>query len=186
MALEKIVASLSTPGAQSQYKTIANIGIKVSAAIEKLDEIGLSFDDPDCGLYRNIAEVRDDLVSAQVMADDRCDLILRADEDPQNGWKALTRYEKVIGSSSKSTNPEREKVFADCLKKVQEEKKKKMKITGPQFARSVQQPSQQSTTQQPFLFGPGWEPGNGTSGHSQGLGYEYLIFCFLVSFICLI
>ena len=135
--IEKTVESLSTPGAQSQYKVVAGIGLRISGAIEKLDEIGLSFDDPDNVLYKSLAAVRADLATAQKLSEDRCDLILRADEDPQNGWKALTRYEKVVGASSKSSNPEREKVFAECLKKVQEDNKKKTKVTGSQFARSL-------------------------------------------------
>ena len=177
LTIEKKVASLSTAGAQSQYRAIATIGLKLESALEKIDEMQLSLEDPDEPMYLSLSNLRQDLLSAQEIGKDRCDLIVRADEDPHNGWRALTRYEKLI-ENGKSTDPEKEKMFADCLKKVAEEKKKKSKVTGTQFA--------QSLAPRPFRGGPGYAPGNSSYGSAQG--YNYIQFahrsvCFFFVFI---
>ena len=141
------------------------MGLKLESALEKIDEMQLSLEDPDEPMYLSLSDLRKDLISAQEIGKDRCDLIVRADEDPHNGWRALTRYEKLI-ENGKSTDPEKEKMFADCLKKVQEDKKKKTKVTGSQFA--------QSFSSRPFRGGPGYTPGNSSFGSAQGYNYILL------------
>ena len=152
LAVEKRVSSLKTEGAQSQYRTIAKMGLKLQAAAEKLDELSLSLEDTEDPLYRALAEIREDVSGAQEIGQERLDLIVRADSEPEFGWKAITKFEQAI-QNSKSSNPEREKLFSECVRKVKEEKKKKPnnKVTASQFGASL--------LQRPFHGGPGVAPG---------------------------
>ena len=150
LSIEKSVSDLSSDGAKSQYRAFANMSLRIDSAIEKLEEVALSFDDPENPLYQTLASVREDLASANEVASNRCDLIKRADEDPANGWRALTEFEKMA-ENKKASNPERAKMFTECLKKVSDEKKKKNKVTAPQLGASI--------NQRPFLYGPGYNPG---------------------------
>ena len=151
MGIEKRVSALKTEGAQSQYRAIARIGLKLKAATEKLDELSLSLEDTEDPFYGALAEIREDISAANDISQERLDLIVRADSEPEFGWKAITKYEQAI-MNNKSPNPEREKLFSECVKKVREEKKKKTsKVTAPQLAASLQRP---------FHPGPGFAPGN--------------------------
>ena len=150
LSIEKSVSDLSSDGAKSQYRAFALVSLRIDSAMEKLEEAALSFDDPKNPLYQSLASVREDLASAKEVASDRCDLIRRADEDPANGWRALTEFEKM-SQNKKASNPERAKMFSECIKKVADEKKKKNKITAPQLGASL--------SQRPFPMGPGFNPG---------------------------
>ena len=151
LSVEKRVSSLKTEGAQSQYRTIARMGLKLQAAAEKLDELSLSLEDTDDPLYRALSEIREDVSGAQEIGQERLDLIVRADSEPEFGWKAITKFEQAI-QNGKSSNPEREKLFSECVRKVKEEKKKKpSKVTASQFGASL--------IQRPFHGGPGVTPG---------------------------
>ena len=114
LSIEKSVSDLSSDGAKSQYRAFAIMSLRIDSAIEKLEEVALSFDDPENPLYQTLASVREDLASANEVASNRCDLIKRADEDPANGWRALTEFEKMA-ENKKASNPERAKMFTECL-----------------------------------------------------------------------
>ena len=171
LAVEKRISTLKTEGAQSQYRTVAFIGLKLEAAAEKLDELSLTLDDPQDPFYIALASIKEDITKAQDLGNERLDLISKADSEPSVGWKALTKYEQAL-QNSEVKNPEREKLFSECVKKVTEEKKKKAKVTAPQFA----------TSMRPFQFGPGL-----ASGYTSYPGRVLLgsCFIFLPSLLCL-
>ena len=151
LSIEKSVSGMKSEGAKSQFRAFANMNLRIESAMEKLEEAALTFEDPESPLYQTLASVREELSSAQEIGIERCDLIRRADEDPVNGWKALTEYEKMA-QNKQASNPERAKMFSECVKKVSDEKKKKNKVTAPQLAASL--------SQRPFSVGPGFTPGS--------------------------
>ena len=87
------------------------------------------------------------LTEATSDAEERLNLILKADADPRYGWKAITVFEEKQKLDNK--DPEKEKVFAACLKKVQENEKKTKSIT---------------SSSRPFRSAPGGQPGYSQQG----------------------
>ena len=172
LEVEKRVSALKTDGAQSQYRSLALMGLKLQSAVDKIDELRISCEDTDDPMYLALSSVREDLSSAQEIGQERLDLITKADSEPEVGWRALTKYEEVL-KSGKSSNPEREKLFAECVRKVKEEKKKKAtKVTAPQLAASLHRP---------FQSGPGYSSGyNGFTSqgyeHIQGFPFRFYQF----------
>ena len=150
LSIEKSVSVLKSDGAKSQFRAFSTMNMRIESAIEKLEEAALTFEDPENPLYETLASVREELSKAKEIGIDRCDLIRRADEDPLNGWKALTEFEKM-SLNKQASNPERAKMFSECVKKVSDDKKKKNKVTVPQLAASL--------PQRPFPSGPGANPG---------------------------
>ena len=114
----------------------------VSQTLERLEDDG------------NEKRARDDAV-VDVMeeavgdADDRIDLIFKADTEPKYGWKAITALDEKKKLSSK--DPEKDKAFAACLKKVQDADKKATKSHSQSQGRS-------------FRGAPGGNPGYSSSG----------------------
>ena len=159
LEVEKRISALKTEGAQSQYRTIAFMGLRLDSACEKIDELSLSLEDPDDPTYMALSSIKDDLLAAHELGKERLDLITKADSEPNVGWKALTKYEQAV-QNSKSSNPEREKLFSECVKKVNEEKKKKSKVTAPQLAASL--------NARQFRSGPGYSSGYNSFGAKQG------------------
>ena len=147
--LEKKVQSLSTPGAKSQYRAMATIGLKIESALVKLDEITASLPVSEGILRDSLSSLRKDLSSAEDISEERCALIVKADDDPANGWQALTRYEKLL-EVGKGGNPDQEKLFSECLRKVEEEGKGKSKAARYRFTSSVD-----STDSSDFSFPQG-------------------------------
>ena len=162
LSIEKSLSGLKSEGAKSQFRAFATMNLRIESSIEKLEEAALTFEDPENPLYQMLASVREELTSAKEIGSERCDLIRRADEDPINGWKALTEYEKMV-QNKQASNPERAKMFSECVKKVSEEKKKKNKVTVPQLSASL--------SQRPFPAGPGVTPG-GFYGFQQQYGAQ--------------
>jgi hypothetical protein len=161
LSAEQKIASLKTPGAQSQFRCISKMSVKLDSSIVKVDDLMLSQDSPEDPTYKALASIREGLAEAKEIASDRADMILRADVDPKNGWQALTLYEekKRQGSQDK----EKDKIFAECIKQVQENRKKQ-----PSSAKTTQ--SYQSVSKWPFRYAPGGKPGY--NNYSQG-SYAY-------------
>ena len=84
--------------------------MRIDSAIDKFEEDALTLEDPDNPLYKILASIREELSAAKEIGTNRCDLIHRADEDPLNGWKALTEFEKM-SPNKQASNPERAKQF---------------------------------------------------------------------------
>ena len=113
-----------------------------------------------------MSEIREDVSGAQDIGQERLDLIVRADSEPEFGWKAITKFEQAI-QDGKSSNPEREKLFSECLRKLKEEKKKKPnKVTASQFGASL--------LQRPFHGGPRVAPG--VNGFYAQQGYVIVVY----------
>ena len=64
LEVEKRISSLKTEGAQSQYRTIALMGLKLDSACEKIDELSLSLDDTDDPMYLALSSIKEDLSAA--------------------------------------------------------------------------------------------------------------------------
>lgn len=151
--IEAKAASLNSNGGQSQYRCIASLKMKMKKASARLEEALLLFDSTEDKAYAAIAPVRDELESAIRDAEERLDLIIKADADPKTGWKALTLYESK--QKAGKIDPEKEKVFNSCLREAQEDAKRKAKTTST------------FNYKKPFRQGPGAYPGN-----SSGQGYS--------------
>ena len=141
--------TLTSAGAQSQYRSLANIRLKVSNAVEALDDYLLTFSSSEDDAYRAITPIKASLEEALGDADDRIDLIFKADTEPKYGWKAITALEEKKKLSSK--DPEKDKAFAACLKKVQDADKKTSKSFSQSQNKSFRNP-------------PGGNPGYSSSG----------------------
>ena len=137
-------ASLKSSGGQSQYRSVAKLRLHMKNALSRLDDALILFDSPEDPIYNALTPVRDDIDKAIAEADDRLDLISRADADPKLGWRALSIYENKQKTSR--LDPEKEKIFASCLKEVQDESKKKATTSG---------------YKKTFFPGPGQYPGAG-------------------------
>ena len=136
-------AALNSSGGQSQFRSVATLRLHMQNALNRLDDVLLLFDSPEEPIFNALTPVREDISKAISEADDRLDLITRADADPKLGWRALSIYESRQKTSKLA--PEKEKVFSSCLKEVQEEAKKKTQP--PLYAKK------------PFRSGPGSNPG---------------------------
>ena len=155
LAIENKAASLSSAGAKSQYRCLAAINLNLSHAVEAIDDLLISRSSPDDPVYQALSPIRNSVSSSAEKASERIDLIFKADQEPKSGWKALSLYDekKLQGNS----DPEKHKVWASCLKAVQETQKKSIR------------PSPQP---QPFRQQPGWNPGR--SSYSGGVGKSLL------------
>jgi hypothetical protein len=145
LSIESKVSSLNTPGAKSQYRCIATIDSKLESVLVKLDELTLSLDSPEDPLYQALSTIREEVQSASDLASDRADSIFRADLDPKNGWVALTLYDEKVKQGK--SDPEKDKLFASCLKQVQDDRKKKTFVSSKQASGL------------PFRGVPGSQPG---------------------------
>ena len=137
-------ASLKSTGGQSQFRSVATLRLHMKNALTRLDDALLMLDSPEDPLFAALTPVRGDIEKAIAEADDRMDLITRADADPKLGWRALSIYESRQKASK--LDPEKEKIFSSCLKEVQEDAKKKASSSG---------------YKKPFRSGPGNHPGAG-------------------------
>ena len=146
--IETKAASMKTAGAQSQYCVMAGIKLHVTNASALLDDIMLTLDSPEEPMYRAIETVKEVLGKAEAEAGDRISLLFKADEEPKYGWRALSLMEEKKRQGS--TDPETEKLFASCVKQVQESAKK------PKL--------DASSSKRPFSQGPGWYPGVSATG----------------------
>ena len=108
---------LSSPGAASQYRSLAHIKLKVTDAVECLDDFLLSASSaPDDDVHKAINPIKELLEGAINDAEIRMNLIFKADSVPKHGWKAITVMEEKRNLDHK--DPEFEKDFAASLKKV--------------------------------------------------------------------
>ena len=153
LEIESKANSLGSPGAQSQYRAMANIQLKISYAVEALDDFLLSTSSsPDDDIHKGICPVKEILQNAIADASLRMYLIGKADANPKHGWKAITVYEEK--QRQEINDPEKEKDFNQALKKVQDADKKKP-----------------STSSKSFRFPPGSSRNSGSSSSSG------VIFC---------
>ena len=113
-----------------------------------MDDFLLASSSPEDETYAALSPIKSLLLEAISDADERINLIRKADSDPRYGWKAITAFEEKQKLDTK--DPEKEKVFAACLKKVQEAEKKTAKSS--------------SSASRPFRYAPG-----GQSGYYQGV-----------------
>lgn len=159
LLIEKKASALTAEGAQSQFRVLSRACLKLDSAMEKLDDLSLSVEDPEEPLYQAISSIKEDISEAQDKLTDRLDSIRRADAVPNGiGWKALSKYEKLVEEGN-TKNPEKDKLFSDCIKKSSEEKKKvRNKVTAPALAESLAR----------FRFLPGQGSGGNNSTYSQG------------------
>ena len=150
-------ASLKSAGGQSQFRSVATLRLHMKNAQTRLEDALLLLDSPDDPLFAALTPVREDIGKAISEAEDRMDLITRADADPKLGWRALSVYENRQKTSK--LDPEKEKIFSSCLKEVQEDAKKKASTSG---------------YKKPFRPGPGNHPGAGYgySGECSLQGYK--------------
>ena len=88
--------TLSSAEAQSQYRSLANIRLKVSNAVEALDDYLLCFSSSEDEMFKAISPIKSTLEEAVGEADDRINLIFKADTEPKYGWKVKTVRRKYI------------------------------------------------------------------------------------------
>ena len=155
--IETKAATMKTAGAQSQFRVLAGIKRRVTNSITALDDFMLSLDSPDDPAYAQIAGIKAELGKAEEEASERISLLFKADEDPKVGWSALTMLDKK--RNMEKTNPETDKLFASCVRQVQESNKKP-------------KTSDYGSGKRPFRPGPGWSPGNSYSGCLSARGRE--------------
>ena len=150
LQIETKANTLSSSGAQSQYRAFASISVKIQNATEALDDLLLTKASPDDDDYKSIHAVKEMIQSAASEAEERISLIFKADSIPKHGWKALTVFEeKKRLQSNKETSAETDKAFASCVKQVQEEQKKSKPTS-----------SASSSSSRPFRSRPGVQSGS--------------------------
>ena len=154
LAIETKSATLTSSGAQSQYRCLATINLNLNAAVEAIDELLISRPSPDDPVYLALAPIRTKVSAAVDIAAERIDLVFKADLEPKTGWKALSMYEEKKRQSA--TDPEKHKIWASCLKAANESQKKASRPAS-----------------QPFRQQPGWNPGR--SGYSGAVTLFHLI-----------
>ena len=142
-------ATMKTACAQAQYRIMASVKRRITNSIAQLEEIRLTceFEDPT---YKAIKEVTEELTKAETEAADRISLLFKADEDPKVGWRALTIFDEKKKREEKA-DPETDKLFATCVKQVQDTSKK---FKGDGY----------SVGKRPFRPRPGWNSGSSYSG----------------------
>ena len=156
LQIESKALSLSSGGAQSQYRAFATIGVKLNDAVEAIDEFMLARYSPEEEDYKSLNSVKATIQAASDEADERIALIFKADAVPKVGWKALTIFEeKKRMSGSKENNAEAEKAFAACVKQAQDENKKS-------------KPSTSTSSSRPFRARPGGRSGFSSAGDVVG------------------
>ena len=122
LQIETKAATLSSTGAQSQYRAFATIKMKMENAAESLEEFLLTRPSPDDEVYKAISPIRDEIKVAAADAESRIGLIFKADSEPKVGWKAITMFEEK--QRQKEKDPEADKVFASCVKQLEDSSKK--------------------------------------------------------------
>ena len=147
LMIETKAASISSPGGQSQYRSIAALSMKLSNALEDIDDLMLTRPSPDDDVYKSLSQIKEKIIDANSDATQRIDLIFKAESDPKLGWKAVSLYEEKERLGTK--DPEKDKAFQSCLKQVQEAHKKAT--------------SHRSTSYRPFRSAPGGHPGSSAS-----------------------
>ena len=149
LEIETKSASLTSPGAQSQFRCLANIQLSLNNAIEGLDDVLPKFEDGAAELF---SDIRNQISSAAEQATDRIEMIFRADSDPKIGWKALSIYDEKRKAST--DDPEKLKMWTSCLKAASDAQKK----------------STSKNDRQPFRSQPGWQSGrNAFQGQNASL-----------------
>jgi hypothetical protein len=123
LSIKSKISNLKTPGAQSRYRCVAGINAKLKTSLVKLDDLMLILESPEEPMYQALFSNRENISGAAEIASERTKMIFRADMDPKNGWPALTMYEEK-GHQGKG-DAEKDKLFASCLKQVQDSRKKK-------------------------------------------------------------
>ena len=147
LSIETKAASLSSPGGQSQFRSFATIGMKLTDATESLDDLMLTRPSPEDDVYKSLAAIREKISAASADVSERVDLIFKADSDPKLGWKAVSLLEEKQRLGTK--DPEKDKVFQTCLKQVQDAHKSSN--------------SQRNASRRPFPSAPGGHPGYSSS-----------------------
>ena len=152
LQIESKALSLSSGGAQSQYRAFATIGVKLKDAVEAIDEFMLARFSPEEEGFKELNSVKATIQEASDETEERIGLIFKADAVPKLGWKALTIYEeKKRLSGDKENNAEAEKAFAACVKQAQDETKKS-------------KPTASSSSSRPFRARPGSRSGFSNTG----------------------
>ena len=146
--IENKAATMKTAGAQSQYRCLAGIKRRISNSLVQIDELMLSLDTPEDPMYQQLSGIKEEMAKAEEDASDRISLLFKADEDPKVGWPALTILDKK--RSMEKSNPETDKLFASCVKQVQEAKKPRL--------------NEYQAGKRPFRPRPGWNPGASYNG----------------------
>ena len=95
-----------------QFKSMAAIKARISAAIVQLDELQLEEPDSSSSRYKALGDVKTDLEAAKNLVEGRMDLIERVDGS-KVGWLAATAYEKANGPLKKSDS---DKLWCDAEK----------------------------------------------------------------------
>ena len=149
--IETKAATMKTAGGQSQYRCLAGIKRHVSNSLEQLDDVMLSLDSPEDPMYQALNGIKQEMAKAEEGASDRISLLFKADEDPKVGWPALTILDKK--RSMEKSNPETDKLFAACVKQVQDAKKPR--------------PNEYQASKRPFRPRPGWSPGTTFNGWKE-------------------
>ena len=150
--IETRAASMKTAGAQSQYRCLAGIKRRISNSLLHLDELMLSLDSPEDPIYAQLSGIKSELSKAEDDASDRISLLFKADEDPKVGWPALTILDKK--RAMEKSDPETDRLFASCVKQVQDSNKK-------------MRPNEYQSAKRPFRPRPGWNPGSGFNGRER-------------------
>ena len=78
LQIETMAASLTSPGAQSQYRCLASINMQLTNVIESFDEFLLALSSPEDPIYQSLAPIRDQISGAATSAEDRIQLIFCA------------------------------------------------------------------------------------------------------------
>ena len=155
LEIESKSHSLSSAGAHSQFCCMAGLALKLNGAIESSKEILLSCSSPEDPMYQSIAAIRDQRKLAVDNANERIDLIFKANANPKIGWKAISMYKEK--QRQPNSDPKKHKLWLSCLKLVQDQQKKA---------------SRPAAT--PFYPQPGWKPGRGLySGGGTKSSYSW-------------
>ena len=130
---------------------------RMKNALLRTEEALLLLDSPEDEIYQAFSPVRDELKKGITEAEERLELITKADSDPKTGWKALTIFDGK--KKSGKMDSENEKLFSTCLKEAQDDTRRKAK---PAYS------SSSYSQRKPFRSGPGGYP-----GYSYGHSYNY-------------
>ena len=155
LLIETKAAALNSNGAQSQFRCVANLMSTMKKALLRSEEALLMFESPEDEIYQAFSPICDDLKKGIAEAEERLDLITKADSDPKAGWKALTLFDGKRKSGK--MDPENEKLFSTCLKEAQDDSRRKSKPTYT---------SSSYSQRKPFRSGPGAHPGYSHGHHS--------------------
>ena len=99
--------------------------MKLSNAVEALNDYLLSSSSPEDETYKALSPIRDLVSSASDEAKERINLIFKADQDPKLGWKTVLMMEEK--KRHIQPDPKKDKLWASCYRQVQESQKKPAK-----------------------------------------------------------